>query len=232
MRIRWDSLRALLTAPHCLLCHGRSEDLLCSGCRDELPWNRLACPQCARPLAGGPVRICPPCMKRAPPFNAALAAFLYTAPVDGAIQRLKYQADFLAGRWLADALHDAVITRHNEAASALPDLLLPVPLHPLRLARRGYNQSQLIARRLSQRLRLPLARARRVRRTEDQIGKSAAERRRNVRKAFTVSAAVRGKAVALIDDVMTTGSTVAELARCCRRAGATRVEVWTLARVP
>ena len=227
---RWRWMHELLAAPHCLLCAGPTQALVCADCRAALPWNEPACPRCARPLTVGPPRTCPDCLRRAPPFDAALCAFRYETPVSGAIQRLKYSADFLAARWLADALAE----RLQHRTAPLPDCLLPVPLHRWRQLRRGYNQSQQLARIVAARLHLPLEAglARRLRATEDQIGKTAVERRRNLRGAFAVSAAVSGKAVALIDDVMTTGSTAAELARACRRAGASGVEIWAVARVP
>jgi ComF family protein len=108
-----------------------------------------------------------------------------------------------------------------------------VPLHPRRLVARGYNQALELARRIARRMQIELAphAAKRIRLTEDQIGKSAAQRRRNVRGAFAVTQSLDGQHVALLDDVMTTGATLGELARMCRKAGAARVEVWAAARV-
>jgi ComF family protein len=180
-------------------------------------------------LVSADVELCRYCTRRALPFDSALSAFRYAAPIDQAVQRLKYSADFLAARWLGDAMAAAARSR----APALPDLLLPVPLHRGRLLRRGYNQAQELARVIGRELGIanrPRL-ARRVRATADQIGQSAHDRRRNLRGAFAVDAAVRGKRVALIDDVMTTGSTLAELARACRAAGAIEVQAWTVARV-
>jgi ComF family protein len=181
------------------------------------------------PLAGSSPHLCRRCARRAPPFDAAIAAFRYAAPVDLAVHRLKYGADFLAARWLGEALTAAVQT---DRELPLPELLIPVPLHANRLRLRGYNQAHECARVVARSLRLALRPqlARRPRATEDQIGKSAAQRRRNLRGAFTVDAAITDRRVALIDDVMTTGSTVSELARACRRAGAAHIEVWTVAR--
>ena len=215
-------------APQCLLCAGASAELICAGCREDLPWNRLACPRCARPLAAGPARVCPACLEREPAFEHALAAFRYETPVDQAVQRLKYGADFLAARWLGEALAQAAAAR----PSPLPQVLVPVPLHARRLRSRGYNQALELARALARRLDVEVRPqlAQRLRATEDQIGKSAVERRRNVKNAFAVDPAVRGLHLALLDDVMTTGSTLDELARTCRKAGAARVEAWVVAR--
>jgi ComF family protein len=223
-----DGLRRLVATPRCLLCAGRSEALICQGCRNDLPWNRCACPLCARPLAAPEMALCAACIRKPPPFDAAIAAFRYAEPVDRAVQRLKYGADFLAARWLGEALADVAGTRRPSS----PDLLIPMPLHSGRLRRRGYNQAQEIARTVAQRTGIALhpQLAHRIRATDDQIGKTAVQRRRNVRDAFAVDAAVCGHRLALIDDVMTTGSTLSELARVCRQAGAKSVEAWAVAR--
>jgi ComF family protein len=224
----FDALRRWFTSPRCLLCAGASRELLCDGCRQDLPWNRPACPGCALPLATPPERLCAACARHAPPFDRAMSAFRYEPPIAQAVQRLKYGADFLAARWLGATLAQYV----TERGGALPQALLPVPLHRGRLRRRGYNQALELARVAARALQLDLLpqAAERVRATEDQIGKSAAERRRNLRKAFAVQAEVRGLHLAIVDDVVTTGSTAAELARACRKAGAVRVEVWSVAR--
>jgi ComF family protein len=219
---------ALFGRRRCRLCAGPAGAALCAACRDELPWNRVACTLCARPLAGTEAHRCARCSRRPPPFDAALAAFRYAAPIDRAVHALKYHARFDDARWLADALAE-----HARAHCAeLPHLLIPVPLHHLRLRVRGYNQAHELAWRIGRALRIEAAPslARRLRATADQIGQTAPARRRNVRGAFAVDPAVRGRHLALIDDVMTTGSTLAELARACRQAGAARIEAWVIAR--
>lgn len=229
MRLLGDPLRQLVGSNRCLLCSGRCNDLLCGACRDDLPWNHCACRACARPVASTDIELCRYCTRREPAFDAALAAFRYEAPIDRAVQGLKYNADFLAARWLGESLADSV--RHSQRP--LPDLLIPVPLHAGRLRRRGYNQAQELGRVVGRSLRIPLKGelARRQRATDDQIGKTSHERRRNVRGAFAIDNAVQGKRIALLDDVMTTGSTLGELARACRQAGAAHIECWVIARV-
>ncbi|HEY9545248.1 MAG TPA: hypothetical protein VIR56_04525 [Solimonas sp.] len=145
------------------------------------------------------------------------------------IHALKYQAAFLHARLLGQLFADALLAR----GAALPDVILPVPLHPARQRRRGYNQSVELARALHRiaGLRVEANWARRVRRTDDQIGMTAVARRRNVAKAFVVDPQVRGLRIALLDDVMTTGATLGELARSCLRVGALEVEAWAIARV-
>lgn len=201
---------------------------LCSACTAALPWNRTACTHCALPMqhAG----ICPQCLRRPPRFDTAQVAFRLATPVRQSIHALKYQADFSDAALLGDLMALPLARREGP----LPQLLIPVPLHPLRLMYRGYNQATEIARRLSLRLTLPVNAhaAVRLRRTEDQIGQTRAARRRNMRGAFAVNADLGGLHVALIDDVMTTGATFDALAHACRQAGAARIEAWAAARTP
>ncbi|MDP3857243.1 MAG: ComF family protein [Stagnimonas sp.] len=173
---------------------------------------------------------CPACQKRPRAFDAAFAAFRYGTPSAQAVLGLKYAARFREARWLAQAMAEALRRR----AEPLPALLIPVPLHRGRLFRRGYNQSLELARHLGRELRIAVDpnKARRIRATPDQIGLSAAQRRRNLRGAFAVEGDVGGLHIALLDDVMTTGATLDELARACKAAGAVRVEAWTIARQP
>jgi ComF family protein len=228
---RWlgNPLRQLVGSGRCLLCSCRNETLLCQACFGDLPWNHCACQACARPLPVAGTEQCRYCQRQKPPFDAAVAAFRYESPIDRSVHSLKYNADFLAARWLADCLVHAV----HRSGRPLPDRLLPVPLHSGRLRRRGYNQAQELARHIGRALGVPVHanQARRQRATDDQIGKTAHERRRNVRGAFAIDESVRGHHIALIDDVMTTGSTLGELARSCRQAGATSVDCWVIARV-
>ncbi len=223
-------LRALgltLLPPTCLLCgrrgdHGRD---LCAGCAGDLPLNRVACPRCALPL-GTPAPACGVCLKRPPPFAAALAPYCYADPLDQLVQRYKFGADLAAGRVLAQLLGDAL------AGTAAPDLVVPVPLHRSRLRERGFNQALELGRLLARRYALTLAphALARTRATAAQSGLDARTRRRNVRRAFAASSEVRGRHIALLDDVVTTGATVRECARALRRAGAKSVVVWAVAR--
>jgi len=225
------ALRRLLTPPQCLLCrtpltNDLARGLLCNGCENDLPWNTSACPSCALPQSSA--SICARCQKRPPPFDAAWAAFRFAPPIRQSILSLKYHAGFMQARWLGETMAAQLAQR----AATLPDLLLPVPLHPGRLRRRGYNQALELTRVLAHRLAIdcdPRA-ACRLRATADQIGQSAAARRRNLRGVFSVAPRVAGRRVALVDDVMTTGSTLAELTRCCRKVGAASIEVWVAAR--
>ncbi|MFP5307328.1 MAG: ComF family protein [Gammaproteobacteria bacterium] len=202
--------------------------MVCAPCTAAMPWNADACGRCALPLPAAGT--CPRCLARAPRFDAAWAAFRLEPPIQQFVHRLKYHADFA----LAALLGELMATRLRAGAPPLPQLLVPVPLHPRRLMQRGYNQALELARAVGTRCGIPLAMqaTRRVRATDDQIGQSAAARRRNMRRAFVVEQDLSGLHIALVDDVMTTGATLDELARVCRAAGAARIEAWAVARTP
>ena len=225
----FSGLFRLLLPERCSLCRQASPGPVCADCRADLPWNRCACPRCARPQQGGPGHLGARCAETPPPFDAGWSAFRYQVPIDKAVQGLKYNAGFRSAHWLGVEMAHALAQRPQP----LPQLLLPVPLHADRLRGRGYNQALELAKAMGRVLEVEVdtRSASRLRATADQIGKSAAERRRNVKGAFAVQAGrLGGKHIALVDDVMTTGSTLAELARACRKAGAVRIEVWTAAR--
>jgi ComF family protein len=213
--------------PHiCLLCGGNAgSDRLCRGCTDDLPWHRMPhCPQCALPTANG--RLCGACLKRPPAFDRTRSALSYRFPVDQLIQRLKYNGRLAAAPVLGDLL-----ARDVESAPH-PDLLIPMPLHPSRIRERGFNHASEIGRHVARSLGLPLATTfcQRIRDTPPQVALAYDARRRNVRGAFTCSGDVAGKRIAVIDDVMTTGTSLDELSKTLKQAGATEVEAWVVAR--
>jgi ComF family protein len=213
----------------CVYCEAPSSKIaLCDGCSASLPWIRQACPGCAQPQNFD--GLCARCLKKPRPFDAAWAAFRLEAPVQQAIHGVKYHAGFLQARLLGELMAQKLGRR----ALPLPELVIPVPLHRNRLMRRGYNQSLEIAQALKRTLAIKVDAnaAKRIRATPDQIGLSAAQRRRNLHNAFTVDTRIAGKHIALLDDVMTTGTTLEALARAARKAGAVRIEAWAVARVP
>lgn len=216
----------MLPAQPCLLCGAPSKTgLCCEACDAELP--RLTgghCPVCALPAPSG--EVCGECLKHAPAFDHTVAAFSYGFPLDKLIQSLKFRERLILVNYLADAVVKRV--------TAVPDCLVALPLHQSRLRERGFNQSMLLARRISRRLDLPLLAhaCERVRNTPPQSSLPWKERDKNMRQAFTCSpeAGVRGKHVAIMDDVMTTGASIGELAQALKRAGAREVSAWVVAR--
>lgn len=214
----------MLPAQPCLLCGAPSlHGSWCNACEQALPLLPAAhCPICALPTPGGAV--CGHCLQKPPVFSRTVAAYVYAFPLDKLIQAYKFGTNLQLARSLA-----ARIAPHlNE----LPDCIVPMPLHPLRLRERGFNQSLLLARELGSRFSLPvLAQAcQRTRNTAPQSELPWKERRKNMRKAFVAGEVVAGKHVAIVDDVMTTGTSLNELAAALHRAGATKVSNWVVAR--
>lgn len=210
---------------HCLLCAERAPArAICDACWSELPWlDARRCMQCAHPLPA--TGVCGRCLADPPLFDAVCAASRYQFPIDGLIQSCKYGGRLAAIRALA-----AMLQRCPPAQP--PDLVIPMPLSPLRLRERGFNQALELARAVAPALHAPVAAeiCVKTRETPPQTRLPWQERRRNVRGAFVVLGDVAGRHVAIIDDVLTTGATLHELARNLKRAGALSVTGWVVAR--
>ncbi len=218
-------LASIVLPRDCFLCDAASDnEFLCTDCVASLP--RLPdhhCGVCALPTPLGDT--CGACLNTPPAFDATHAAFVYAFPLNELIQSLKYQRRLASVNFLAQAL----ISLTQEAR---PDLIIPVPLASARLAFRGFNQSIELARPLAAHLQMKITRtmAIRSRDTVPQVSLPPKERAKNIRNAFECNADLSGKAVWVIDDVMTTGATLNELARVLKLQGAARVENFVVAR--
>ena len=228
---KWANFAQLLwPMAGCVLCGAatpRGSDL-CAACGGDLPVNRNACRRCALPLPEGSAAAeCGHCLRKAPSFDRSVALFEYARPVSQLITGLKFHQQLHYGRLLGTLMGQRLLAEGDR-----PEVLIPVPLHPLRLRERGYNQALELARPVAQTLGLPLdiQLCLRSRPTLAQTELPATRRRANVRGAFTLSGACRYRHVALIDDVLTTGHTVGEISQLLKRAGVGRVQVWTCAR--
>jgi ComF family protein len=228
----------ILFPPLCHACRAfipEARELhLCPACLAES--TPIVTPQCT--ICGLPYRteegsdhLCGGCTSNPPPFAAARAAVLFDGPVRELVHRFKY------GNKVQHALPLALLTAYRTGGFAKAfggDLIIPVPLHLKRLRQRGFNQAILLGDLLAKRWRLPMTRENllRTRWTEPQVNLSAAERRDNVRGAFALRDAkgVRSRRIILVDDVYTTGHTVAECARALIQGGAREVLVITVAR--
>lgn len=211
----------------CYLCRGRARGLLCGACEAELPaLPEPRCPRCALPSPGGAV--CGACLSRAPAFDATVAPLAYAFPADVLIHALKFRGELALARLLGALLRREIATRR----SAPPACVVPVPLSAARLRHRGFNQAAEIARALDRRAAPELALLERARDAPPQSELPWSERQRNVRGAFRVTRPLHGASVAVVDDVMTTGATLEEVARALKAAGAARVENWVVARTP
>jgi ComF family protein len=215
----------------CELCVARSGcELLCAACVADLPRLSGACPVCALPAPSGAV--CGGCIARPPPWSRAVAALVYAFPVDRLLQQLKYGGRLALADWAGTTLAEAVRTSiASRPAAARPDRVVALPLAPSRQRERGFNQAREIASRVARAVGLPLvAPLERIAGATPQAALAWKERANNVRGAFAVNGDVRGARIALVDDVMTTGATLAEASRTLTRAGATDVECWVVAR--
>lgn len=231
-----DALAAAVAARGpsvCAVCRGWGRGRICAQCRDRFAPGRARCRRCALPLAP-PASVCGSCLTHPPPFDAALAAVDYRAPWDRLLGAFKFHGALdLAGVFAA-----AIVAAEEARATPRPALIVPVPLAPARWRERGYNQAWELARRVARRLGIDAEPdlLLRLRETAHQLALPLAARAGNVHGAFAVEPRRRselaGRHVAIVDDVMTTGSTAAELARVVRQAGASTVEVWVLARTP
>jgi len=212
----------------CELCAAPSgAELLCSACVRALPHLGPACPICALPNPRG--EICGRCVTEPPPFDATVAAFAYAFPVDRLMHAFKYHGRLALAEWAAGAILDE---RARRGATLRPDRLVALPLSHERQRERGYNQAYEIARVLSRCLRIPLLRhgIRRDRASPPQTALPWDQRAKNVRGAFACELDLSGMRVAVVDDVMTTGASLAELARVLVAAGASGIENWVVAR--
>ena len=226
----------LLYPPRCLLCGGAGRDGmdLCEHCHQTLPFNRTACVVCALPLPSNipDGAVCGRCQKKSPYYGQAFSLFSYQQPVIWFIQQLKFNERLTHARLLGDLLATSDSIERIDADEAV--CILPVPLSKKRLCQRGFNQSIELARALSKKTGWPmeLQRVQRVRETIAQTGLDAKARRRNIRGAFEVIEPLPQKHVVIVDDVVTTGSTVNELSRVLKKSGVDKITVLSLARAP
>lgn len=232
---RLNGLWEIAFPPTCVLCGGDGSGHmdLCAGCRWELPRVDIACYFCGLPLTGGGMEAdgqarCGRCIRRPSRFDRTCCPYVYREPVDWLIRQLKFHARMPHIRVLSGLLQ-----QHLEQIGVdLPDAIIPVPMHPGRQRRRGFNQALEIARPLARYFGVPLVAGLCERRldTVPQSELPAKRRGSNVRNAFRLRGPLAAGRVAIVDDVMTTGATANELAGLLKRHGAEHVQIWVLAR--
>ena len=214
----------------CALCAIPSADsLLCAECAAALPAIGSSCAVCALPLATG--ERCGRCLAHPPAYDQTVAAFIYAFPLDRLIQSYKYQGLLACAGWFAGAM---VAARSDRSMWPVADAMVAVPLAKSRQRERGFNQALEIAKVLARRTGIPLQLGA-VERTRDappQASLPWRERASNVRGAYAcvTADAFAGKRVLVVDDVMTTGASLDEMAKTLKRAGAIHVENWLIAR--
>lgn len=230
-----DSIRQTLTP--CILCHSPSQDGICKLCHDRyIPKNAPRCRQCGSLLNQNPQQpdiICGECLKNPPAYDATIVAADFTPPLDQIVHLLKFQHQLPVAPVMGRLLYQAVLKQ-----SITPDFLVAVPLGNRRLIERGFNQSHEIAKTLGKLMKVSPQRTllSRVRDTQPQSDLALSVRQQNVHQAFAVSAVIQpliqGKHIAVVDDVMTTGHTLDEIACVLKQAGAGKVTNIVFARTP
>ena len=226
-----DSMLSGLLQGQCAVCHAWNRERICAACLRLYVPAQTRCQRCGLSLASGQA-ICGRCLSEPPPLAATHIAFDYAFPWDALLQRFKFRAGLELQQALAERLLDAVQSAER------PDLILPVPLSDKHLRERGYNQAQLLAEPVARGLALPCPNGclLRVRDSAQQAMLDRAARIKNVKGVFAVDplrvAELRGRHVAVVDDVMTSGATVFEIGRVLLAAGAASVQAWVLARTP
>jgi ComF family protein len=227
--VRRGALEAarLALPQRCELCASASAaDLVCAECARALPTQRASCPVCALPTLSS--MTCGRCLAHPPPFDATISAFVYAFPVDRLIHAFKYQGRLPLAEWCARSI---LAAREKRPASHVTRLIA-LPLSAERQRERGYNQATEIVRVIASQTGMGVVSRgiRRVRASPPQAALPWNERARNVRGAFECDVDLSGLAVAVIDDVMTTGASLAEFAKTLKGRGASRVENWVVAR--
>jgi ComF family protein len=219
------NLTELLFGGTCFLCRGAASRLLCAACDADLPrLSALRCPRCALESPRG--EVCGRCLAERPDYDATRAALAYEFPGDALVHALKFRGELALAGLLGGVLAKVVMAEDV-------DCVVPVPLSAERLQRRGYNHAAEIARHVARRIsKLPveLQLCVRSRDTPPQMELPFAERQRNVRGAFRCTRSALGRRIAVVDDVMTTGATLNEIASVLKAAGASRVVNWVVAR--
>lgn len=223
----------------CVFCgaDGAGRMDLCAGCRRDLPLVDVGCYCCGLPLTGtwetgsepaNRLPLCGRCIRRPNNFDRTCCPYVYKQPIDWLIQQLKFHARLSHIKVLGGLLQEYLV----RADARLPELIVPVPMHPGRQRQRGFNQALEIARPLARHFNIPLAAdlCERHLDTAPQRELPAKRRAANVRNAFRLRRPLNAGHVAIIDDVMTTGATANELAKLLKRHGAEHVQVWVLAR--
>ncbi|MFT6733689.1 MAG: ComF family protein [Polaribacter sp.] len=206
---------------------------ICAPCHAHLPLSKQTCLVCGLPSTNSMIP-CGQCLKISPPYDRSISAFHYQSPISDFITQFKYSAKLELLPIMVDYLILAIEKSLNLESSAKirkPDLLIPVPLFYKKRNKRGFNQSRLIAKALSNYFNIPISGSEiiRTKQTQTQASLDAIQRKRNLKNAFEITQNLPERIV-IIDDIVTTGATVSELASVALKRGAKHIEIWSLAR--
>ena len=202
--------------------------MICFACKLDLPWLGNTCPRCAVPLTNPTQGTCGQCQSQPPFYDRVYSLFSYRQPVSGLIVGLKFHHRLPLARLLGRLMADHLLNLLDSS----PDIIVPVPLHPRRVTERGFNQARELARPISKGLNIKICPdvIERFRNKPPQTTLSRKQRLKNTRGTFRVRDNLPKGHILIVDDVMTTGATVNELARILKHEGVERVDIITLAR--
>ena len=232
-RLNTGILKQVIFKQHCLLCTSSdaNNQAICVACLADLPWSpQTSCPQCGLASNG---MVCGSCLNSQPDFDATKAVFLYAYPVDAMMLRYKYGNMLNLGDTFGEFLAEKIVLENHFKNI---DLIIPMPMHPQRLKERGFNQALEIAKVLTKNCKekLDYNSLERQTLTPPQASLPLKARVKNIKGAFKVNddlvGDLKGKRIAIVDDVMTTGASLNELAKTLKKAGASHVECWVVAR--
>ena len=233
LRAKLHQLTYYLFPGQCILCRNlaRRQLDLCFACESDLPWLRNCCPYCAEPSAD--ILPCARCLQKPPFFSATFSGFEYRFPIDALIHAFKDSQHLASGYVLTHlAYHHHRQMLKNISGKDL--LVVPVPLHPRKHRARGFNQSHLIAQQLADLIPAKLDQTilSRVIDTPDQKNLPLTARKHNLKNCFEVERKLKGDRILLVDDVITTGTTITEISHRLIQSGASDVVVFSVARTP
>lgn len=220
-----------LFPPTCILCGGSGFDSqdICQPCFNDLKRNIHCCYRCAEIFETANIapQLCGHCISTSPEFDETYAPYIHQDEIRYLIAKLKFNRQYKNARLLG-----YLLAQHLQKNAELPELIIPVPLHKLRYQERKFNQSLEIAKTVSKQLQIPIDHTSciRTRNTIHQTDLPAKQRHKNIKNAFKVQHPINAQHVAILDDVMTTGSTANELAKILKKQGVSHVDVWVCAR--
>ncbi|MBV8802513.1 MAG: ComF family protein [Gammaproteobacteria bacterium] len=224
-------METLLLPYTCILCKKMPIPVrdLCSECEQCLPTLNKSCARCAYPISES--IYCESCETIEPPYDSIHTLYLYKAPIMQFILELKFKHVLVNARLLGELMAQK-IKNVWYADKALPDIILPIPLHFSRMKERGFNQAVEIARPIAKVIQRPLVYdiAQRIKATSAQATLNLAERRQNMQQAFIIRKNISHLHIAVIDDVITTGETIREFCKMLKQSGAAKIDVWCCAR--
>lgn len=214
----------IIKLSRCILCnapHNNTHKLLCHPCDTSLPYIAHHCHQCGNFLPTNTPYLCRYCLKKTAIFDGALSVFHYQPPIDYFIKQLKFHQQLFYADILGNKMANALIKHAEQTKAALttPDAILPIPLHPKRIRQRGFNQALEIAKPIAKKLNIPLVTHTliRSRYTQAQTELKAMERKKNLHNSFLYQPDTHYKNIAIIDDVMTTGTTLYEVTKTLKQ---------------